>query len=200
MEPGAPCPVCHAEHVGGHAPDRPVVLTSNDYMEVERLLGAAPDMHPAAAAAMRTKLAGAQVVFPGDVPADVVTLDSRVVYQIEDNGPETRTLVAKTDDSAAAPRSLPLSTPAGACLLGLAEGDRAYIPSQRGPVRSLKVLSLVYQPERSHRSFFGDVSAPAAEDIRPAVGAGNLLRFSRRRAAAAPAPGPDDDGHGPQAA
>jgi regulator of nucleoside diphosphate kinase len=193
--------VCHADDVGSHsARDHPVILTSNDYMEVERLLRAVSGMHPAAASAMRMKLADAQVVFPGDVPADVVTLDSRVVYQIQDNGPETQTLVANVDGSAAPSRSLPLSTPAGACLLGLAEGDQAWIPSQRGPARRLKVISLLYQPERSHRSFFGDASRPSAGTLRPKIEAGNLLQFSRQRRPAATAPGPDDDGHGPRAA
>jgi regulator of nucleoside diphosphate kinase len=105
---------------------------------------------------MREKLAMAELVAPELLPSDVVTLNSRVLHQVADNAPEALTLVE--GGSWQAGHALPLASPAGICLLGLRQGDEAVLPSSGGPPRRVRVLSVLYQPENAHRSFFGELA------------------------------------------
>jgi regulator of nucleoside diphosphate kinase len=114
-------------------------------------------------AAMRAKLATAEVVSPELLPSDVVTLNSRVLHQVADNAPEALTLV--DEDGWKPGHALPLASPAGICLLGLREGDEAVLPSAGGPPRRIRVISVLYQPENAHRSFFGPLAAAPRPNI-----------------------------------
>lgn len=91
------------------------------------------------------KLAEAKVVEPEEIPADIVTMNSRVLYQRLPNG-EVReaTLVYPTD---ASPNKACISilSPIGAALIGSQEGS---IPSQASETaHRIQLLKITYQPE-----------------------------------------------------
>jgi regulator of nucleoside diphosphate kinase len=132
------------------------VISAADLASLEGLVDS-PAVHPSVRAALREKLDAAVVVPEEELPPNVVTLRSRVTYRIDDGPPECRTLIA-ADEAYQPGHSLPVATPAGVCLIGLAEGEAAPLPSARGRLRMLKVEDLVWQPARAHRTFF--VAAP----------------------------------------
>lgn len=95
---------------------------------------------------LEEELERAHVVGAKEVPADVVTMNSRVLLQDEKTGEEfTYTLVFPTDADAGAGR-LSVLAPVGTAMLGYSVGQTIEWPTPGG-VRRLKVAALLYQPE-----------------------------------------------------
>ena len=94
----------------------------------------------------RATLHEAKAVSPGDVPGDVITMNSR--FSLKDlRRDETRvyTLVYPEDESPDEGRLCVLS-PMGMALLGARVGDTLFFYGAGGP-QTVKVLDLLYQPE-----------------------------------------------------
>ena len=87
----------------------------------------------------------AQVVESQGVPADVVTMNSRLEIR---EGDETRTLVLSYP-AEAAPQAGRISvlSPVGASLLGLRCGETASWRTPQGELRTATVTAILYQPE-----------------------------------------------------
>jgi regulator of nucleoside diphosphate kinase len=64
-------------------------LSTKDYTILEVMLDRHAGRDETVTAILRQKVSGALVMFRDDVPPDVVTLGSRVAYQVDD-GPRTR--------------------------------------------------------------------------------------------------------------
>jgi len=91
----------------------------------------------------------ADVVAAADIPADVVTMRSRV--QVRD--PDTRETMDWTlcypQDADAAQGKVSILSPAGASLLGLKVGDEASWRRRDGSQAHLQIAAMLYQPEAS---------------------------------------------------
>lgn len=93
----------------------------------------------------------ASVVAPEAVPADLVTMNSRVRFVVEPGSSEhEKTLVYPRNYHGEGDR-LPVTTPAGAALLGLRVGQTIVWRDGAGRPQTLRVLELGYQPERAGR-------------------------------------------------
>ena len=100
-------------------------------------------------AALRRKVNGSAVVRSADIPADVVTLHSRVrVSGLDDAGDATYTLVAGAQGST--PGAVSVMSPVGVALLGGREGDDIGLSLESGPKR-LTIEDVLYQPEAAAR-------------------------------------------------
>lgn len=125
------------------------LLTTKDFSiletMLERCLGQADPLRPI----LQAKLSATTVVLRDDVPADVVTLNSRVRYRIDDHPAETR-IVSQSEMPGMVGALLPISHPRGLALLGLAEGQRFTI-ARDGQDETISVLEVVYQPEAARR-------------------------------------------------
>lgn len=126
----------------------PIVVTTADAERLRALL----DMHAWGRDSeyvelLEAELTRARIVPPADVPADVVTMNSRFRYEHRDTG--ERRLVTLVYPSQADLRAGKLSVlaPVGSALLGLAVGQTIECTLPRGQVRSLVVLEILYQPE-----------------------------------------------------
>ena len=130
-------------------PNNPCMLTTKDYtiLEVmlERCLGLDDPMRPI----LQQKLHNAVVVFADDIPATVVTLNSRVAYRVNGGPAETR-IVAHDDVRGLVGRVISITIPRGLALLGLAEGQ------------SFRVLGAGEEHENAcpdqHRTYPGSVA------------------------------------------
>jgi regulator of nucleoside diphosphate kinase len=92
-------------------------------------------------------LESANVVGSEEIPADVVTMNSRVRYvDATANGVKEFTLVYPEDADAAAGRVSVLS-PVGNALLGMKVGQMANLRLPTGGELAIRVLGIVYQPE-----------------------------------------------------
>jgi regulator of nucleoside diphosphate kinase len=92
------------------------------------------------------ELALAQAVDPKDVPADVVTMNSRVVLQDVESGERMEYTLVFPEKADIENGRLSVVSPIGTAILGYAKGDILSWQTPGGP-RKLKILDIPYQPE-----------------------------------------------------
>lgn len=125
-----------------------ITLSSVDLNRIDLLLDALPASHPFDAKALLGELARATVVEPWDVPPRVVTMNSTVCFSVGGiDGVLCRTLVYPKDAGNGG-QQLSVLTPVGSALLGLAEGDAICWTHGAGKTVEVRVLEVLYQPER----------------------------------------------------
>ena len=93
----------------------------------------------------------ARIVRPESVPCDVVTMNSRVLYQdIVTQRTHAVTVVypAEADPSSG---KISVLSPVGVALLGESEGDELELPVPHGGTLRIRIIDVIYQPEsRGH--------------------------------------------------
>ena len=96
------------------------------------------------------ELARAEIVEPKDVPADVVTMNSRVrLLDVERNETMEFDLVYPASADGAKGR-VSILAPIGTAVLGFREGDTVTWPVPGG-TRKLRIDRILFQPEREGR-------------------------------------------------
>jgi regulator of nucleoside diphosphate kinase len=139
----------------------PVVLTSRDFALLENLVHQWGEPFAGAGEVVRRKLAAATLVFPADVPADVVTLNSRIRFRTRLGKADERVLVAGPSEEIYGMTVL-LASPGGLALIGAAVGHTVEARRRDGSPEQLFIEALPYQPERTHvRPASGAVSGRA---------------------------------------
>jgi regulator of nucleoside diphosphate kinase len=129
--------------------DTRIVLTSRDFDRLEALLDSLPDNAFPGKKALEAELKRAEVVEPGQIPPNVVTMNSTVRFTIEESGEDFRlTLVYPKDVGGEADR-ISVLAPVGSALLGLSVGDELEWPRPGGGLSMVRVVDVLYQPERS---------------------------------------------------
>lgn len=132
---------------------RPIVVTRTDLERLRLLVESVrtrrrwEELH---VMALAEELENAEVVEPDCVPADVVTMRSRVrVLDVLNGGTSTYTICYPIEADVEAGR-LSVLAPVGTALLGYREGDVVEWPAPGG-VRVLKIEKLLHQPESAAR-------------------------------------------------
>lgn len=127
---------------------RPAIIINDlDAERIDRLLEQPAFASLPVADALNEELDRAQMCRPEEMPADVVTMNSKVRFRDLATGEEyTRSLVypAQMRDSA---EELSVMAPVGAALLGLRVGTTIHWTLPNGNETHLEVLELLYQPE-----------------------------------------------------
>ena len=128
-----------------HVP--PITVSSRDFNRLENLLDSpALRRHPAAIALMQ-ELSRAQVLAPEEMPATVVTMNSRVEFEEElTHERHTLTLVYPNDANVDTGR-ISVLAPVGSALLGLSAGQSIDWSAPDGRALRLRVTAVHYQPE-----------------------------------------------------
>lgn len=125
-------------------------LTAQDYNRLRSLLAdlARQSRSMQAGADMLEEILDlARIVNPKNVPQNVVTMNSRVLFEDISTGEEgTATIVYPSDVDPATGRISVLS-PVGAALLGEPEGSEVELPLPHGETRRIRIGSVLYQPE-----------------------------------------------------
>jgi regulator of nucleoside diphosphate kinase len=127
-----------------------LVVTARDFMVLEELarLWLRPE-DPARRALLQT-LEQCQVVAPDSVAADVVTLDSRVVFRVNEGAVEERVIVLP-DAHAVPGQPLPVTAPRALAMLGLRAGSTIVSHRRDGSSECIEILAVAYQPEEVAR-------------------------------------------------
>lgn len=100
----------------------------------------------ASAQQLETELDRAVVVPPDEIPADIVTMNSRVVF--EDESGRRRDIQLVYPGEARPERGrVSILAPVGVALLGLSIGQEIDWPMPNGRTASLRIVSVLYQPE-----------------------------------------------------
>jgi regulator of nucleoside diphosphate kinase len=125
------------------APARPPLLLSRlDCARLEALL----DAHPSAdARGLRAELERAQVVEAGEVPADVIAMNSTARFRDEASGEEHEITLVYPHDAGNGVGTVSILAPVGSALLGLSVGHAIDWPMPGGRSARLRVLSVSRQ-------------------------------------------------------
>lgn len=127
-----------------------VLLTSVDSDRLARLTADAL-RRPPEVEALDEVLRTARVVEPRDVPANVVTMNSRVTFRDEDSQRVYDVRLVYPREADFANQRLSVLTPFGSALLGLREGEATEFVARDGTAKHLRVLKVAFQPEASGR-------------------------------------------------
>lgn len=126
-------------------PPPPIVVTRQDLGRLERLIG---DGDSPALQRLEAELGRAEIVEPHDVPDDVVTMNSDVLYEDLSSGTRRTVRLVYPADADAALGRVSVLAPIGSALLGLRVGQEIEWPTPGG-VRRVRVVGVAYQPERA---------------------------------------------------
>lgn len=121
-----------------------IVVTSTD---MERLRTLIDTTAGDKADALDAELLRAEVVEPTQVPPDVVTMNSRVVYRDEDTGETREVTLAYPKDASLEQGRVSVLAPVGAALLGLSVGQEIGWQLPGGKNKRLRIISVTYQPQ-----------------------------------------------------
>jgi regulator of nucleoside diphosphate kinase len=126
-----------------------IVLTSRDLERLEALLRALPPNGFPDKANLERELERAEVVAPEDIPPNVVTMNSTVRFKIADSSENLSLKLVYPKDIGSEPDRISVLAPIGSALLGLSVGDELEWPRPGGGMTKVRVVDVVYQPERS---------------------------------------------------
>jgi regulator of nucleoside diphosphate kinase len=123
----------------------PIIVSKQDVERLERLIEH-EEAQREVARALGKELARADVLPPTLVPSDVVTMNSRVVYEDVESGRAAEAVLVYPDE-ADTPERVSILSPIGSALLGLRTGQAIDWRLPTGRHRRIRVLSILYQPE-----------------------------------------------------
>ncbi|EWC43122.1 nucleoside diphosphate kinase regulator [Pseudomonas stutzeri] len=129
----------------------PIILTQLDLQRLERLLDSLDDYGPAAEA-LEQELSRAQIVERSEMPAGVVTMNSRVHCLDEGSGKDYHLTLVYPHD-AGKEGTVSVLAPVGTALLGMSVGQHIDWPAPTGKLIKLTLLAIEYQPEAAGDPF-----------------------------------------------
>lgn len=129
-------------------PDRKIYVTHRDLDRLTALLDSNVDRRdPTARAALEDELGRAIAVESEDIPADVVTMHSRVRFEDLDTGEGLEMTLVYPGSADVEHGRISVLAPVGSALLGLTVGESIRWPLPGGKTRHLRVVAVAYQPE-----------------------------------------------------
>lgn len=140
------------------APELPrIIVTDSDLARLQRLLDQVGDtIDEDRLDQLEAELSRAEVVPADRVPPNVVTMNSRVVFEDVATGDRREAQLVYPHEVRGADGRVSILAPIGTALLGLSTGDTIDWPVPGGHTRKLRVVSVTYQPESTAKP------APAA--------------------------------------
>jgi regulator of nucleoside diphosphate kinase len=127
------------------APD--LTITRLDLTRLSSVLDSMGSLHEDASDRLHEELQRATVVASEDVPPDVVTMNSRVLYRDESGSLGREVTLVYPDAADAARQRVSILSPLGSALLGLRVGQAIEWDLPNGQRKRYRVLALPYQPE-----------------------------------------------------
>ncbi len=121
-----------------------IVVTSSDMERLRTLIDTTAGDR---ADVLDAELMRAVVVEPSEVPPDVVTMNSRVVYRDEDSHETREVTLSYPKDASLEQGRVSVLAPVGAALLGLSVGQEIEWLLPGGKHKRLRIISVPYQPQ-----------------------------------------------------
>jgi regulator of nucleoside diphosphate kinase len=125
-------------------------LTAQDYNRLRHLLAELTRQSRGMQVGLETLeeiLDLARVVQPEKVPGNVVTMNSRVLFEDVSTREEGTVTIVYPADADASSGKISVLSPVGAALLGESEGQEVELPLPHGQTRRIRINSVLYQPE-----------------------------------------------------
>lgn len=127
----------------------PITVSSLDAARLEKMLNSFSSMQIPNKEDLQAELDRATIVEPQDMPHDVVTMNSTVIFRIDPSGMEFSLTLVYPNDIGDGTGKISVLAPVGSALLGLREGDEIFWPKPGGGSLQVRIKKVVYQPERS---------------------------------------------------
>lgn len=125
-----------------------IVITAVDRDRLRELIRASRDARDRdATQALADELDRAQIVPPERIAGNVVTMNSRIVFEDESTGERHEVSLVYPEESDPAQGRLSVLAPVGTALLGLSAGQTIDWPLPLGELKRYRVVKIVYQPE-----------------------------------------------------
>ena len=125
-----------------------IVLTSQDLDRLETLLESLPSNAFPGKEELRAELDRAEIVEPHQIPPTVVTMNSTVRFGIDTSGEDFCLTLVYPKDVDGSGEKISILAPVGGALLGLSTGDEIEWPRPGGGTIKVRIMEVVYQPER----------------------------------------------------
>lgn len=131
----------------------PITISSLDADRLEAMLVATRADNEANGKALLDELARARIVAPEDMPSGVVTMNSTVRFEIDAPDEQFCLTLAYPKDMDQLQNGISVLAPIGTALLGLSIGDTIDWPRPDGQLLKVRLLEVLYQPERAGEYF-----------------------------------------------
>lgn len=128
--------------------NRYLYITQADMERLRSLIEIGSVQDGAYLQSLEEELDHARIVLPEKIPSDVITMNSTVRLQDLDTGEEKIYTLVFPGKTEAGQNPISILAPVGTALIGYREGDVIEWDVPAG-TRRLKVLEVVYQPERA---------------------------------------------------
>jgi regulator of nucleoside diphosphate kinase len=126
-----------------------IVVSERDAERLEALLAKLPPGSFPGKEALEAELERAELVAPEEVPPDVVTMNSTIRFRVESSDEEFTLRLVYPKDVDESGGTISVLAPVGSALLGLKQGDEIEWPRPGGGTLKVKLVEIVYQPERA---------------------------------------------------
>jgi regulator of nucleoside diphosphate kinase len=130
-----------------------IVLTSQDLERLENLLESLPSNAFPGKEELRNELDRAEIVEPDQIPPTVVTMNSTVRFRIAPSGEDFCLTLVYPKDVDGSGDKISILAPVGSALLGLSTGDEIEWPRPGGGTIKVRIVEVVYQPEREGKFY-----------------------------------------------
>lgn len=127
----------------------PITISSLDAVRLERLFDSLRSNQSPNMDDLQAELDRAHIVEPREIPPDVVTMNSTVTFRVESSDKEFSLTLVYPNDAGDSSTKISILAPVGSALLGLREGDEISWPKPGGGLLLVRILKVMYQPERS---------------------------------------------------
>ncbi|OTG93708.1 nucleoside diphosphate kinase regulator [Acinetobacter sp. ANC 3832] len=124
-----------------------IIISSQDLHRLETMLEHQDKLTPTMQH-LEDELARAEVVEPKDVPANVVSMNAKVLITIAPAKEATEITLVYPHDFKGDKGQVNVVAPIGTAILGLAEGQEIEWPQPDGHIMKVKIEKVLYQPER----------------------------------------------------
>ncbi len=124
-----------------------IIISSQDLHRLETMLEHQDKLTPTMKH-LEDELARAEVVEPKDVPANVVSMNAKVLITIAPAKEATEITLVYPHDFKGDKGQVNVVAPIGTAILGLAEGQEIEWPQPDGHIMKVKIEKVLYQPER----------------------------------------------------
>jgi len=145
---GSPFEAVHRSSTTDDAASGDIVVTAMDRERLRALIRTSLDARDREAAqALQDELDRAVIIPPGTVAGNVVTMNSRIVFEDESTGENREVLLVYPEDSDPTHGRVSVLAPVGTALLGLSAGQTIDWPLPHGQLKRYRVVKIVHQPE-----------------------------------------------------
>ena len=126
-----------------------IIISKTDAKRLEDLLDAVTGDNTPIADALDAEISRADIVESEDIPADVVTMNSKVKFKVLSSKESFCLTLVYPKDMKDNGETISILAPVGSALLGLKEGETIVWSKPGGGTLKVQIEEVVYQPERA---------------------------------------------------